>query len=102
MTSIKNSYGKNYEKKRKLFFIVPNIVLSVILMVFYFINNEPGFPYSLIPSYFFGVIAAIISMYIIHPKVKSGTYKHKSFRMFNLAILLLTIIIIISLVGTKF
>lgn len=92
---------KTNEKKRKLLFIIPNIVLSVLLMVFYFINNEPGFPYSLIPSYFFGVMAAIFTMFIIHPKVKSGTYGHKSFRIFNLVILLITILIFVLLLVFK-
>ncbi len=87
------------ENKRKLLFIVPNIVLSIILMVFYFINNEPGFPYSLIPSYFFGVIAAIFSMYVIHPKVKSGAYNRKLIKKFNLAVLILTILIVVLLVA---
>lgn len=88
---------KTNENKRKLLFIIPNIVLSVLLMVFYFINNEPGFPYSLIPSYFFGVMAAIFTMFIIHPKVKSSTYGYKSFRIFNLVILLITILIFVLL-----
>jgi 4-hydroxybenzoate polyprenyltransferase len=91
----------NKENKKKLLFIVPNIILSVILMVFYFTNNEPGFPYSIIPSYFFGVIAAIFTMYVVHPRVKAGKYNRRSFRVFNIAILLLSVLIIALLIVYK-
>jgi hypothetical protein len=81
------------EKRAKLLFIVPNIILSVILLVFYFINNEPNFPYSIIPSYFCGVIAAIIGIYVIHPSVKPGVYYSKSIKISVIVILLLIFLI---------
>jgi hypothetical protein len=81
------------EKRAKLLFIVPNIILSVILMVFYFIKNEPNFPYSIIPSYFLSVIGAIFVMYVIHPSVKPGVYYSKSVKIFIIVIFLLMFLI---------
>ena len=91
-------------RKKELLFIVPNIVLAIILMVFYVINKEFGFPYSMIPSYFFSVIAATIVMFIIHPKIKSGEInrKSKSFKLVNVAMLLLTVLIVTLIIVFKF
>lgn len=89
------------EKKKKLFFIIPNILISVVLMIFYFVKRDTGFPYSLIPSYFFGVLAAIFSMYYIHPKVKEGKNQSKFLRIYSIIILILTIIIAISILIFK-
>ncbi len=89
------------EKTKNLLFIVPNGFLAILLMVYYFINNEPGFPYSIIPAYFFGVVAAGFIMFVVHPKVKAGKLDRRAFRTFNFAVLFMTIVIIILLIMRK-
>jgi hypothetical protein len=40
-------------------------------------------------------------MYVVHPGVNDGKYNHRSFRVFNLAILLLSVLVIALLIVYK-
>jgi len=86
------------ERKKKLLFIIPNIMLAGILVFYYFIHKETDFPYSIIPPYFLSVLAAIFTMFMIHPKARASEFKLRNSIFFSLAGLVFIIISIIVMV----
>ncbi|MFV0289915.1 MAG: hypothetical protein ACK5IJ_03330 [Mangrovibacterium sp.] len=89
--------------KKELLFIVPNIMLSTLLMIFYCITQRTDFPFNLIPSYFFSILAAILSMYYIHPwltRNKENNKDHenkKMLKIFSIVMLIFTVILLGSM-----
>ncbi|MCG8410613.1 MAG: hypothetical protein MI739_04930 [Bacteroidales bacterium] len=80
----------NRKKDYRLLFIIPNIVASSILMVYYVLMKPNLFPANIIPSYFFGVIAALVTMYVFHP----NKHRKSLFKLLNWIMLFVTVVLI--------
>jgi len=84
------------ERKSLLLFFLINTLIAIGSIIYLFIMEPKGFLRHIIPGFFFGVISAYFTVFVLRPKIKTGSFKLKYFNfiMLGISIVLMLVFLI--------
>ncbi len=83
------------EKKSLYWFFLINTLLATTGMIYIFWGKPEGFLRHIIPAYFFGVISAYFTVFVLRKKMRTGKFK---LHYLTLVIIIISLVIILYLI----